>query len=62
MTISALCISLILAAPQKPIAVRKAPTKFSVPWTTDVGPKSSFSSVVFVPTLMRVPLGKAGWG
>ena len=36
-TISAWCISLILAAPQNPIAVRNAPTRFWLPWVSEVG-------------------------
>ncbi len=62
MTISALWNSLMFAAPQKPMTVLSAPTRFWVPWVTEVGPKSICSRVVVVPTLMRVPRGRAGWG
>jgi len=40
-TISALCISRMVEAPQKPIAVLIAPTKFWVPLVTEVGTKEN---------------------
>ena len=66
-TISALCISWILDAPQNPIAVRSAPTRFSVPWTTAplfIALSLSLGLAVFILILLidcietRCPLGE----
>ena len=62
MTILVLCISLIVLAPQTPIPVRKAPTRFWVPSVTEVGPNRICGKVVLVPTLTLVPRGSDGWG
>ena len=62
MTISALWNSRTVEAPQKPIAVLMAPTKFWVPLVTEVGPNRICCSQTVVPTLMRVPRGRTGLG